>query len=241
MKYALLLAFYCGTLTAAMAQPTTATFMPKPNAAAAVMTKELQQSMTPTQAWQKLKDGNTRFVNNQPIHRDYPAQVSQTAKGQYPYAVVLSCIDSRTSSEIVFDQGLGDIFNIRIAGNYATPDILGSMEFACKIAGAKLLVVVGHSRCGAVKGACDHVQLGNLTTVIKAIEPATDSVKNVVGLRASTNDIYVQEVAKKNVELAIANIRTHSPLLLDMEQKGTIKIVGAMYDVATGRVEFLNQ
>ena len=202
------------------------------------MTKAMQQSMTPAQALQRLKDGNERFSSGKSIHRNYLDAVHQTSSGQYPYAVILSCIDSRTSSEIIFDENLGDVFNARIAGNFINTDILGSMEFACKVAGAKLIVVVGHSKCGAVKGACDHLQLGNLSNVINEISPAVDSVKNIPGERNSKNDAFVEAVAKENVLLAIKEIREKSPILKEMEDKGEIMIVGAMYDLNTGKVQF---
>lgn len=202
------------------------------------MTKEKQQSITPQQALQKLKDGNNRFVTGNLLKRNLKEQVKTTAKGQFPYSVVLSCIDSRTSTELIFDEGLGDVFNARIAGNFVNTDILGSMEFACKVAGAKLVLVVGHSKCGAIKGACDHVKLGNLTHVMDEIEPAVGSVKNIEGERNSKNDAFVQAVAIENVKLAIKEIREKSSILNEMEKKGEIIIVGAMHDLETGKVEF---
>ena len=209
-----------------------------PTADAATMTKEKQQSITPQQALQKLKDGNSRFVSGKTLNRDLKKQVEVTSKGQYPHSVILSCLDSRTSSELIFDQGLGDVFNARVAGNFENTDILGSMEFACKAAGAKLVLVVGHTNCGAVKGACDNVQLGNLTNVIEQIKPATEAVKNVEGERNSKNHDYVEAVSKQNVLLTIADIRQRSPLLQEMESKGEIMIVGAMYNLETGAVDF---
>ena len=207
-------------------------------AVSVTMTKEKQQSITQQQSLQKLKDGNIRFVSGKPLKRNLNEQVKTTAKGQFPYAVVLSCIDSRTSTELIFDEGLGDVFNARIAGNFVNTDILGSMEFACKVAGAKLVLVVGHTKCGAIKGACDHVQLGNLTHVIAKIEPAIDSVKIIDGEKTSHNDAFVQAVATENVKLAIKEIREKSSTLNEMEKKGEIIIVGAMHDLETGRVEF---
>jgi carbonic anhydrase len=202
------------------------------------MTKEIQQKMTPQEALQKLKDGNNRFVSGHELKRDLPAQMEAGANGQYPYAVVLSCIDSRTSTEIIFDQGIGDVFNARIAGNYANKDIIGSMEFACKLAGAKLILVVGHSKCGAVKGACDHAELGNLTHVINQIRPAVDSIKNIPGERNSQNERFVEAVARENVRQTIENIRRDSPILREMEQNGQIIVAGAMHNITTGEVEF---
>lgn len=203
-------------------------------------TRETQATMTPDKALQFLKEGNERFQNNLKANRNLLQQVNETAEGQFPFATILSCIDSRVSAELVFDQGLGDIFSIRIAGNFINQDILGSMEFACKLAGTKLLVVLGHTSCGAVKGACDHARMGNLTTLINKIEPAVFAVKEPQdeSKRNSSNLEFVDEVAKVNVEMAIENIRNQSVILRDMEKEGSIKIVGAMYDLATGGVTF---
>jgi carbonic anhydrase len=167
-------------------------------------------------------------------------QVEQTSNGQFPFATILSCIDSRVSSELIFDQGIGDIFSVRIAGNFANEDILGSMEFACKLAGTKLIVVLGHTACGAVKGACDHARLGNLTTLINKIEPAVEAVIEPTdeNLRNSSNIDFVNTVAEKNVEMTIAKIRIDSPVLAEMEKQGEIKIIGGMYDINTGKVKF---
>jgi carbonic anhydrase len=186
-------------------------------------TKDTQDQMTPQLAKNALVDGNTRFVQGQQINRNLMTQVDQTSTGQFPFATILSCIDSRVSSELIFDQGIGDIFSVRIAGNFVNEDILGSMEFACKLAGTKLVVVLGHTACGAVKGACDHARLGNLTTLINKIEPAVEAVN---------------EVAKKNVYMTIDNIRKSSQVLKDMEDAGEIEIVGGMYDIKTGEVTF---
>lgn len=203
-------------------------------------TKETQATMTPDKALQFLKEGNERFQNNLKANRNLLQQVNETADGQFPFATILSCIDSRVSAELVFDQGLGDIFSIRIAGNFVNQDILGSMEFACKLAGTKLLVVLGHTSCGAVKGACDHARMGNLTTLINKIEPAVYAVKEPEdeSKRNSSNLEFVDEVAKINVEMAIENIRNQSVILRDMEKEGEIKIVGAMYDIGNGSVTF---
>ncbi len=200
--------------------------------------KAEQSTITPDAALARLEEGNRRFVSGESLRRDYPAQVKATASGQYPMAVVLSCIDSRSPPEIVFDQGIGDLFVARVAGNYATADILGSMEFATKVAGAKLIVVMGHSDCGAIKGACDNVEMGNLTTVIEALRPAVDDVKEVEGDRTSKNKKFVQLVAQANVRRTVAKIRSDSPILRDLEQSGQIKIVGAMKDISTGLVTF---
>lgn len=201
--------------------------------------KESQAAMTPGKAKEALISGNERFVSKNMHERDLMAQVEATATGQYPHSVVLSCIDSRIPTEIVFDQGVGDIFNARIAGNFVNEDILGSMEFACKVAGSKLIVVMGHTSCGAVKGACDDVELGNLTQMLDKIEPAVMAVETPAGVeRNSSNIEFVNDVALKNVELTIEDIKTKSPVLAEMHSAGEIEIVGAMYDVKSGKVEF---
>lgn len=203
-------------------------------------TRETQATLTPLKALQYLKEGNVRFQNNLKANRNLLEQVNDTSEGQFPFATILSCIDSRVSAELVFDQGLGDIFSVRIAGNFANEDILGSMEFACKLAGTKLIVVLGHTSCGAIKGACDHAEMGNLTKLIQKITPAVNAVTEPSdeSLRTSKNLGFVDEVAKKNVLLTIERIRKESPILQEMEVKGEIKIVGAMYDIGTGMVDF---
>ncbi len=203
-------------------------------------TKETQQSMTPEKALKFLKEGNQRFQNNLKANRNLLEQVNDTSEGQFPFATILSCIDSRVSAELVFDQGLGDIFSIRIAGNFINQDILGSMEFACKLAGTKLLVVLGHTSCGAIKGACDHARLGNLTALINKIEPAVYATELPLSEneRNSSNIEFVDAVAKTNVEMALTNIREQSVVLKSLEETGAIKIVGAMYDLSSGSVEF---
>ena len=203
-------------------------------------TKKTQSQMTPVSSIQELISGNKRFITKNKLERDLMQQVKETSKGQYPHSTILSCIDSRVSSELIFDQGIGDIFNVRIAGNIVNEDVLGSMEFACKLAGTKLIVVIGHTACGAVKGACDHARLGNLTTLIKKIEPAVAAVidPKEEALRNSGNINFVNEVAKKNVLITIDNILAKSEVLAEMVQKGGIKIIGGMYDVNTGIVNF---
>lgn len=203
-------------------------------------TKETQATMTPQKSLEALKEGNKRFLNRQKADRDLLDQVTDTSKGQFPFATVLSCIDSRVSSELVFDQGVGDIFSIRIAGNFVNEDILGSMEFACKLAGTSLVVVLGHTSCGAVKGACDHARLGNLTALINKIEPAVEAVTEPTdeSIRNSSNLEFVNNVSEKNVRMTIDNIRKQSPILEEMENAGEIKIVGAMYDILDGSVTF---
>ena len=203
-------------------------------------TKESQASMTPNSSLESLKDGNLRFISDKQVSRNLNAQVKATATGQYPFATVLSCIDSRVPVETIFDQGIGDLFSARIAGNFVNTDILGSMEFACKLAGTKLILVLGHTSCGAVKGACDHAELGNLTSMLEKIQPAVEAVKSPAdaNLRNSSNLEFVDEVAKENVVLAIENIRKESEVLSEMEKNGEIKIVGGMYDLKTGAVSF---
>lgn len=200
-------------------------------------TKETRSKMSPQDALQMLKDGNLRFVNGKSFQRDYSQQAVETAEGQYPFAIILGCIDSRSPSEIIFDQGIGDIFNARVAGNIVNDDILGSMEFACKVNGAKLIVVVGHSKCGAIKGACDEVKLGNLTTLLSKIRPSVEAV-SYNGDRSSKNYEFVEMAAKENVLMTIENIKKESSILKDLIDKKIIKLVGAMYDIETGVVTF---
>jgi carbonic anhydrase len=207
-------------------------------ASATVQTKESQAAMTPDQALAELRDGNARFVAGQPLHRDFPAQVQATASGQYPFAVVLSCLDSRQPIEIVLDQGIGDIFSARVAGNVLNDDILGSMEFACKVSGAKLIAVIGHSNCGAIKGAIDDVELGSLTGLLAKIKPAMDAVPADVQPRTTKNYAFVDEVSEENVKLVMKEIPERSPVLREMLDRGEIKIVGGMYDLSTGKVQF---
>ncbi|GAB3203773.1 carbonic anhydrase [Pontibacter aydingkolensis] len=203
-------------------------------------TKETQAQLTPAKAIEILVEGNKRFVNNQKADRNLLQQVKETSTGQYPFAIILSCIDSRTSSELIFDLGMGDIFNARIAGNIVNEDILGSMEFACKVAGSKLIVVLGHTKCGAVKGACDHVELGNLTGLVKKIEPSVNSVETE-GEKNSSNSEFVEKVAEANVHRMLDEIQEKSSILKEMIEKGEIGIIGGMYDVETGEVDFYEQ
>jgi len=203
------------------------------------MTPEVQEALTPRDCLELLKAGNLRFVEEEFLGHDHMAKVKATATGQFPYAIILSCIDSRIPTEILFDKGPGDIFNARIAGNFVNTDILGSMEFACAVAGSKLIVVMGHTSCGAVKGACDHVHLGNLTEMLKKLEPAVEATATKPGEeRSSANADFVNRVAQKNVELTMDQILKDSPVLNDLFEKGKIGLVGAMYDVATGKVSF---
>ncbi len=202
--------------------------------------KETQATITPGTALQILKEGNQRFVNNLKLNRNLLQQVNETRNGQWPFAVILSCIDSRTSAELIFDQGLGDIFSVRIAGNIVNEDILGSMEFACRVAGSKLILVLGHTRCGAVKGACDHVEMGNLTSLLSKLRPAVEEERSTQKNRNSMNVVFVENVAAINVHRTVRDIMERSFILHDMIEKGEIGICGAMYDVETGVVNFYN-
>ncbi len=203
-------------------------------------TKESQKLLSAFDAMVMLKEGNHRFVNNINLNRNLANQVSDTSTGQYPFAAVVSCIDSRIPTEIIFDQGIGDIFNARVAGNFVNQDILGSLEFACKLAGSKLIVIMGHTSCGAVKGACDHAKLGNLTAMLENINPAMDKVETEDGVdRSSKNIEFVNQVAVENVHLNIEKLKKDSPVLNEMVENGDIEVVGAMYDVKTGSVSFL--
>jgi carbonic anhydrase len=206
-------------------------------------TRETQATITPQKSLKFLKEGNLRFQNNLKANRNLLEQVNDTSDGQFPFATILSCIDSRVSAELVFDQGLGDIFSVRIAGNFVNEDILGSMEFACKLAGTRLIVVLGHTSCGAVKGACDNAKMGNLTKLLEKITPAVNAVTEPkdISLRNSKNLEFVDTVSEKNVLLTIERVHNESPILTEMEKNGEIKIVGAMYDVNTGTVNFIEK
>jgi len=202
-------------------------------------TKETQEILTPDLIIDILKKGNQRFVNNIKAHRNLLEQVNETSTGQFPFAAILSCIDSRTSAELIFDQGLGDIFSIRIAGNILNEDILGSMEFACKIAGSKLIVVLGHTNCGAIIGACDDIKLGHLTILVNKIKPSIEVETETESDRNGKNIKFVENVSVNNVKLTVEGIRRRSPILSEMEREKKIKIIGGMYDVETGIVKFL--
>ena len=199
-------------------------------------TQETQAAITPDEAIRILKDGNRRFVEGTPVERPLGEQVAETAAGQFPFAVVLGCIDSRVPLETVFDQGIGDIFSARVAGNIVNEDLLGSMEFACKLAGSKAIIVLGHTRCGAVNGAIGKARLGNLTTLVEKIEPVVDAVAEVLDPEDPT---FADNVVEANVLSTMATIREESPVLAEMESAGEIRIVGAVYDVETGAVTFL--
>jgi len=202
-----------------------------------IITQEIRDSLTPGQVLKTLLEGNQRYVNQNKKDRDEIADAKASASGQFPYAIILSCIDSRTSSEIIFDQGIGDIFNVRIAGNIINEDILGSLEFACKLAGCKLILVLGHSRCGAVKGACDNAQLGSLTKLLSKIQPAIDSEATVIENRTGRNADYVEKVVALNVTHSLSRIRNESQVLQQMESSEQLKIVGGIHDIETGKVK----
>lgn len=202
------------------------------------LNKELQAQITPRKALELLQEGNKRFISNLKAHRNLLEQVNDTRDGQWPFATILSCIDSRTSAELIFDQGLGDIFSVRIAGNIVNTDILGSMEFACKVAGSKLIVVLGHSKCGAVKGACDHVEMGNLTELLSKLQPAVYQEKATTENRSSSNAPFVENVAEINVKRSVQSIIQRSYVLEQMIENGEIGIVGAMHNIETGEVTF---
>lgn len=202
------------------------------------LTQEAQAAITPAKALEMLKQGNERFVRGKMMKRDYLAQVKKTSKGQFPFAAIVCCLDSRTQPEILFDQGMGDIFVARVAGNFVNDDILGSLEFATKLAGAKLIVIMGHTNCGAVMGACDAAQLGLLTAALANINPAVNAVQGDYTPRTSQNEKFVQAVTEKNVRLSMQKLRDRSVILREMIDKGEIVLVGAMYDLGTGKVTF---
>ena len=202
------------------------------------LTKEIQSAITPSMALNLLNEGNKRFVNNLKVNRNLLQQANETSDGQHPFAVMLSCIDSRTSAELIFDQGLGDIFSVRIAGNIINEDILGSMEFACKVAGSKIIVVLGHTKCGAVKGACDHIEMGNLTALLTKIRPAVDEETLTKENRNSNNSVFVENVSTINVKRTVKSIMQRSTILKEMIESGQIGIVGGTHDISTGEVTF---
>ena len=204
-----------------------------------IITKQEQEALTPDETLDDLIEGNNRFTSDNFHSRDYNALKVSATIGQYPKAVILSCVDSRVPVETVFDQGIGDIFVARVAGNFENKDILGSMEYACKVAGSKLVFVMGHESCGAVSAACDGIELGNITHLLSNIKPAVEAVKTE-GERNSTNKKFVHDVVEKNVRLTIDRVREKSPILKDMEDKGDIKIVGGVYSLQSGKVELLS-
>lgn len=199
---------------------------------AATITQEIQQNMTPAEALDRLVQGNTRFIEKRQKGRELMTQMEETATGQFPFAAVLGCIDSRAAAELIFDLGIGDVFNVRVAGNIVNEDVLGSLEYSCKVVGAKLVLVLGHTSCGAVISACNQVELGNITPLLSKIRPAVDAVQDA--------HLRIDDVAVRNVHLSIDRIRKESPVLAEMEEQGEIMIRGAMYDVATGRMRVLD-
>ncbi len=202
------------------------------------LTKEMQAAITPEIALKILKEGNKRFIDNLKINRNLLQQVIDTSDAQHPFAVILSCIDSRTSPELIFDQGLGDVFSIRIAGNIVNEDILGSIEYACEIAGAKIIVVLGHSKCGAIKGACDNIESGNLTALLNKIKPSVDAEKKVNEINNSTNTDFVESVSKTNVKRMTEIIMQRSPILRARVKNGDCGLVGGKHDISTGEIDF---
>lgn len=202
------------------------------------LTQETQSQLSPEKGIELLKEGNKRFVSNLKMNRNLLQQVNETSKGQFPFAVILSCIDSRTSAELIFDQGLGDIFSCRIAGNILNEDILGSMEFACKVAGSKVIVVLGHTKCGAIKGACDNVQMGNLTGLLAKIKPAIEAEKVTKEKRNAGNPEFVEHVAALNVRQVMQEIPKESPIIEELIRNGDVVLIGGMYNVDTGNVDF---
>ena len=213
-------------------------FTAPPAASAPPMTAEIQAVITPAGSLQRLKEGNARFVDGKTQHRDIPTRLQETLSGQHPFAVVLGCVDSRVPPELVFDQGIGDLFSARVAGNIVDPALLGSIEFTTKLAGANLIFVLGHTDCGAVKGACDGVKMGNLTTTLSYIQPAVDSVQDVPGPRDSKNAAFVAAVTDANVRLTMQAIREQSPIIDELISKGDVVLAGGVYDLASGKVTF---
>lgn len=203
-----------------------------------VLTAEEQKKLTPDEVLKSLKEGNQRFLSGNLTLRDHSKQIRDAVNGQYPKAVILSCIDSRVPVEDVFDKGIGDMFVARVAGNIVNEDILGSMEFSCKVAGAKLVLVIGHEYCGAIKGAIDKVELGNLTTLLKKVNPAIEKCSHYSGEKTSKNGEFVDMVIRENVKITVENIRKQSPILSEMEKNGEIKIIGSYYDMDNGEVTF---
>lgn len=202
------------------------------------LTKKMQAAITPETALKLLQEGNKRFINNLRVNRNFLQQANETSDGQHPFAVILSCIDSRTSVELIFDQGLGDVLSVRIAGTIINEDILGSMEFGCKIAGSKIIVVLGHTKCGAIKGACGHVEMGNLTALLTKIQPAIAAEKTVTENRSSSNDEFVEKVTAINVRRTVNAVMERSPILKEMIETGQCGIVGGNHDISTGEVNF---
>lgn len=228
----------CGLLQAVFLAGSLLAGTVQADAGDAALTREAQAAITPARALALLKEGNTRFVSGKSLQRDLLSQVKQTSGGQYPFAAIVSCLDSRIPPAIVFDRGIGDLFVGRIAGNFVNDDMLGSLEFATRLSGAKLVVILGHTECGAVKGACDAAQLGLLTATLANINPAVEAVQGDYTPRNSGNAEFVQAAAEMNVQLTMKKLLDRSVVLREMVEKGELGLVGAMYDVATGKVEF---
>lgn len=205
------------------------------------LTREMQAHLSPEQAIQLLKDGNQRFVSNLKLNRNLLQQVNETSEGQFPIAVILSCIDSRTSAELIFDQGLGDIFSCRIAGNILNEDILGSMEFACHIAGSKVIVILGHTKCGAIQGVCHGIKLGNLTGLLNKLQPVMDAELSEKNNPDTSDPEFMESIARLNVHYVISEIPKRSQVIAEMLDKGGVALVGGMYDVDTGVVTFYDK
>ncbi|MBE7527929.1 MAG: carbonic anhydrase [Burkholderiales bacterium] len=205
------------------------------------LTKEMLAHLSPEQAIQLLKDGNQRFVSNLKLNRNLLQQVNETSEGQFPFALVLSCIDSRTSAELIFDQGLGDIFSCRIAGNILNEDILGSMEFACRIAGSKVIMILGHTKCGAVKGACHGIKLGNLTALLDKLQPVMDAELSGKAISDTPDPEFMENIARLNVRYVMEEIPKRSPVITEMLDNREIALEGGMYDVDTGMVTFYDK
>jgi carbonic anhydrase len=205
------------------------------------LTREDQEKISPDAAVELLKKGNERFVKNMRAERDLVTQVTETSLGQFPFATILSCMDSRTSAELIFDQGIGDIFSIRIAGNVLNDDILGSMEFASKLVGTKVILILGHTKCGAVSGACDNVEMGNLTALLQKIQPAIDRETSIKENRNSKNPDFVNRITELNVRMVMERVTEQSPILAELEKEGKIRIIGGFYDVDSGKVEFYKE
>ncbi len=210
---------------------------PKPYKPGLTMTRGVQAGISPDSALEILKSGNKRFIAGKPVARNIRKNISETALGQFPFASVVACIDSRSGPELVFDQGIGDLFVARVAGNTVNEDILGSLEYAAKVAGSRAIVVLGHTNCGAIKGACDGVKMGNLSTLLEKFQPAISKVRTE-GERNSKNHQFVDDVTEMNVKEVIASIRERSPILKELEDAGKIRIVGALYDTANGKVHW---
>ena len=227
--------FSCGKNETVKTEP------PVPEKKQRTMTEDFQKALTPDDVIKLGETGNQRFLSGEQINRDILYEVLHTSKGQHPAAIIIGCIDSRAPAEFIFDAGIGDLFNARVAGNFVNVDIAASAEYACKVAGSKIVVIMGHTHCGAVKSAIDDVKLGNITELLSNIRPAVDSVKNFKGELNSKNYEYVDAVARENVILNIRKLRAISPILKEMEDKGEIKIIGAMYDIETGKVELMTK